>query len=102
MGIASLNPSYACSSQPDAFGVAASASFSGDEFALLHVEALARHGLPLVESGLAQRDAVGFGLSALAAGCVEVDDVGHDQVFGENYLRCLIAAALSATSSQPR
>jgi hypothetical protein len=39
--------------------------------------------LPFVETGLAQCDAVGFGLAAGAAGGVEVDDVAHARLLPE-------------------
>jgi hypothetical protein len=43
----------------------------------MHFEGLVLHGLPFVETGLAEGDAAGFGLAAGVAGSLEVDDVGH-------------------------
>ena len=43
----------------------------------MHFEGLVLHGLPFVETGLAEGDAAGFCLAAVAAGGLEVDDVVH-------------------------
>ena len=66
------------SSKSGSFFVAAGTPFGGNEFALLHVEASPRNGLPFVETGLAQGDAVGLGLTAYSAGGLKVDDVGQN------------------------
>jgi hypothetical protein len=60
------------SGQSGSFFVAAGTPFGGNEFALLHVEASPRNGLPFVETGLAQGDAVGLGLTAYSAGGLKV------------------------------
>jgi hypothetical protein len=67
------------SCQLGSFLVAAGASFGGEEFAVMHFEGLVLHGLPFVETGLAEGDAAGFCLAAVAAGGLEVDDV-HLQI----------------------
>jgi hypothetical protein len=66
------------SCQLGALFVAAGTQFGGNEFALLHVEASPRNGLPFVKAGLAQGDAVGLGLTAYSAGGLKVDDVGQN------------------------
>lgn len=48
----------------------------------MHFEGLVFVGLPLVETGLAQGDAAGFGLAAFAAGGLEVDEIHLQILFG--------------------
>jgi hypothetical protein len=66
--------------QPDSFFVAALTALDGDELALANIEALPKRGFPFMETGLAERDALGAFSKARLAGGLEVDDVGHSRL----------------------